>query len=160
MVFAQTVRAAEAAIGALGELGHRGAAIESMMTAEERRDTFDDFERGDLAVVAAPKLLDEGVDVPAADLAFVLATSRSRRQLIQRMGRVIRRKPDGRSARIVILYQAGTAEDPAEGAHEDFLDEVLEVAEAVEVFPPSTSGELHRAVPAPVAVAGGWRDVE
>lgn len=139
MVFAQTVRAAEAAVDALGELGHRGAAIESMMTAEERRDTFDDFERGDLAVVAAPKLLDEGVDVPAADLAFVLATSRSRRQLIQRMGRVIRRKPDGRSARIVILYQAGTAEDPAEGAHEDFLDEVLEVAEAVEVFPPSTA---------------------
>ena len=77
------------------------------------------------------------MDVPAADLAFVLTTSRSRRQLIQRKGRVIRRKLDGRSARIVILCQAGTAEDPAEGAHEDFLDEVLEVAEAVEVFPPS-----------------------
>lgn len=138
IVFAQTVVAAEAAVAALEGLGHPGAAIESLMTDEERRETFDQFERGDLSVVAAPKLLDEGIDVPAADLAFLLATSRSRRQLIQRMGRVIRRKSDGRPARVVVMYLARTTEDPDEGAHEDFLEEVLDVAEGVEVFEPGS----------------------
>ena len=76
-------------------------------------------------------MLDEGVDVPAADLAVILAASRSRRQMIQRMGRVLRRKPDGRAARFIIVYARGTVEDPALGAHEGFLDEITPVAAAV-----------------------------
>ena len=36
---------------------------------------------------SAPRVLDEGVDVPAADLAVIVGASRSRRQMIQRMGR-------------------------------------------------------------------------
>jgi superfamily II DNA or RNA helicase len=78
-------------------------------------------------------VLDEGVDVPAADLAVVLAASRSRRQMVQRMGRVLRRKDDGRPARLVIVHAVGTVEDPATGAHEGFLDEVLPVALSVEL---------------------------
>ena len=134
IVFAQTVAAADAAIDCLAAKGQSGAVIEALMDAEERRDAFTAFERGDYNVVAAPKLLDEGVDVPAADLGIVLATSRSRRQLIQRMGRLIRRKADGRSARIAILFVENTAEDPEQGANEDFLEEVTDVAEAVQVF--------------------------
>lgn len=134
IVFAQTVAAANRAIARLRAHGHAGAVIEASLDAEERRDTFAAFERGDYAVVAAPKLLDEGVDVPAADLAIVLATSRSRRQLIQRMGRVIRKKSDGRPARVVILYVQDTAEDPETGAHQDFLEEVTKAAREVRVF--------------------------
>lgn len=137
-VFAQTIAAADAAIGQLAASGFAGASIQSSMTMEEREDTFDAFERGDLAVVAAPRLLDEGMDVPAADLAIVLATSSSRRQLIQRMGRVVRRKADRRPARLIVLYVAATSEDPDIGAHEDFLDEVIEVAQAVRIFPPGS----------------------
>jgi RNA polymerase primary sigma factor len=94
-------------------------------------------------LVAAPRLLDEGVNVPSADLAIVLATSRSRRQLVQRMGRVIRKKADGREARLVVLFVAGTTEDPGIGAHEDFLDEIGEAAAEVKVFRPrSPSGAI------------------
>ncbi len=139
IVFAQTVAAADRAIGLLGAAGHSGAVIEASLDAEERRDRFTAFERGDYTVVAAPKLLDEGVDVPAADLAIILATSRSRRQLIQRMGRVIRKKKDGRPARVVILYVQDTAEDPETGAHQDFLEEVTKAAGDVKVFRPGAS---------------------
>lgn len=55
--------------------------------------------------------------------------------MIQRMGRVLRRKPDNRLARFAVLYVEGTSEDPGYGAHEDFLDEITEVAEGVRVFP-------------------------
>jgi superfamily II DNA or RNA helicase len=65
IVFAQTVAAADSAIECLEAAGHTGAVIESSMDAEDRRDAFSAFERGDYNVVAAPKLLDEGVDVPA-----------------------------------------------------------------------------------------------
>jgi superfamily II DNA or RNA helicase len=79
-------------------------------------------------------VLDEGVDVPDADVAIVLAAFRTRRQMIQRLGRVLRRKDDGREAILVIAYAKGTREDPAQGAHEDFLDEVITVAQVVETL--------------------------
>ena len=142
IVFAQTVLAAQGAIQTLRGAGHRGAVIEASLDEEDRKDAFSAFERGDLTVVAAPKLLDEGVDVPAADLAIVLATSRSRRQLIQRMGRVVRKKADGRAARIAILYAENTAEDPASGAHEDFLDVVVDAASEVRFFRGASSSAL------------------
>lgn len=145
IVFAQTVQAADTAMEKLRASGHHGAVIEAAMDTDERKDAFDAFERGDYRVVAAPRLLDEGVDVPAADLAIVLASSRSRRHMIQRMGRIVRPKDDARSARLVILYVEGTAEDPVQGAHEDFLDEVLDVAENCAVFASdSTAAELNR----------------
>ena len=134
ILFAQTKSAAANAVECLSELGVRGAVLSSGMNMDERRAVFAEFEEGKHEMMAAPRLLDEGVDVPAADLAIVLATSRSKRQLIQRMGRVLRRKQDGRHARIAILYVRGTAEDPDVGAHEDFLEEVLGAADHVAVF--------------------------
>jgi hypothetical protein len=41
----------------------------------------------------------------------------------------------------VILYVAGTAEDPAAGASEDFLDEVRDAAREVKVFGPGSSSD-------------------
>jgi superfamily II DNA or RNA helicase len=86
-------------------------------------------------VLVAPRVLDEGVDVPAADLAVIAGASRSRRQVVQRMGRVLRKKPDGRLARFVVLFAQGTIEDPAFGAHEAFLDKVVAVSERVTCVP-------------------------
>ena len=58
------------------------------------------FAEGDLQVIWRPAVLDEGVDVPEADLAVIVGASRSRRQMIQRMGRVLRKKADHRRARL------------------------------------------------------------
>ena len=116
--------------------GLEAAAIHSHLDGDDRRTVLTRFGAGTLRVVTAPQVLDEGIDVPAADLAVILAASRSRRQMIQRMGRVLRRKSDGRAARFVIIFVAGTVEDPALGAHEGFLDEITSVANAVQAFPP------------------------
>ncbi|HUG84999.1 MAG TPA: helicase-related protein, partial [Euzebya sp.] len=82
-------------------------------------------------VVVAPRVLDEGVDVPDAELAVVLAAFRTRRQMIQRLGRVLRLKADGRAARLIVVFAIDTREDPAMGAQEDFLAEVTGVARSV-----------------------------
>ncbi|MDQ6910726.1 MAG: hypothetical protein M3Z84_08110 [Actinomycetota bacterium] len=95
-VFTQTIHASKQAASALQEAGLGGAAaIHSGLDRASRQSVLAGFRDGALRVVTAPQVLDEGVDVPAADLAVILASSRSRRQMIQRMGRVLRRKPDG-----------------------------------------------------------------
>lgn len=75
ILFAQTKQAAAAAVERLASQGISGAVLDSGMDMDERHQVYAGFESGEHELVAAPKLLDEGVDVPSADLAIVLATS-------------------------------------------------------------------------------------
>jgi RNA polymerase primary sigma factor len=134
IVFTQTIDSAEEAAAVLTDHGIRAAAIHSDLAPEERDSLLRLFEDGGLDAVVAPRILDEGIDVPEADVGVILAASRRRRQMIQRMGRVIRRKEDGRAARFVIVFVEGTSEDPDSDAHEAFLDEMLKVAEEIRHF--------------------------
>lgn len=79
-----------------------------------------------LEVIVAPQVLDEGVDVPNAAFGVVTSGSRSRRQMIQRLGRVLRKRP-GKTARFVVLCARDTYEDPEGDGHEGFIREVLHV---------------------------------
>lgn len=134
IVFTQSIAASERASRTLSECGLRSGVIHSALTGEERQGVLRRFAGGDLEVIAAPRVLDEGIDVPAADVAVIAAASRSRRQMVQRMGRVLRRKPDGRRARFAVLFVEETVEDPRRGAHEAFLDEMADVADRVTCF--------------------------
>lgn len=146
ILFSQTQEAASQAVAHLNKQGVNGAVLTSNMDMSERKEVFAAFEKekrteeNGTELVAAPRLLDEGVDVPAADLAIVLASSRSKRQMIQRMGRVVRRKKDGRLARLAILYVEDTSEDP-NVAHEDFLYLVTEVAHDMRYFGSNVSAK-------------------
>ena len=108
LVFTEQVEPAEDAAETLIVNGLKAAAIHSKLPKESSRALLEGFANGSLDVLCAPKVLDEGLDLPAADLGIILAASQSRRQMIQRMGRVLRRKPDGRFARFVIAYVIGT----------------------------------------------------
>ena len=131
LVFTDTVEQAEQATQVLTARGVTAEEVHGALTDRRRRIRLAQFRNGNLPIVVAPRVLDEGVDVPDADVAIVLAAFRTRRQMIQRLGRVLRRKDDGRAARLLVAYAAGTREDPDDGAHEDFLDEVVGVAEEV-----------------------------
>lgn len=113
------------------------AAMHAELERGQRVQLLDQFRRGLTKVLVAPRVLDEGIDVPAADLAIILSAFQSRRQMIQRMGRVLRLKDDGRAARFVICFVRDTSEDPDRGAHEDFLDEILDVADDIRRFEPT-----------------------
>jgi len=82
------------------------------MDMSERIKMFAAFEADKQRPVAASRLLNEGIDVPAADLATVLASNRSRRPMVRRMGRVVRKKEDERLAWLAVLYVA-RAQSPA-----------------------------------------------
>jgi len=130
LVFTETIEAAQVIANRLSRSGTITAtALHSHSSRDERKNLLERFKAGDLRAVVAPRVLDEGVDVPEADLAIIAASSKTRRQMVQRMGRVLRRKADSRLARFAILFIKGTSEDPARGTHESFLGEVMDVAD-------------------------------
>jgi len=141
IVFTQTKDAAVSAVAILRKVGVEGAMLHSGLDRRQRAQVLAEFEDGDADILAAPKLLDEGVDVPDADLALIVASSQSRLQMVQRMGRVLRKKPDGRLARIAIFYVKNTSEDPRRGAHESFLDLITPVADSRRDFGPLDAEE-------------------
>jgi superfamily II DNA or RNA helicase len=58
--------------------------------ASERQHILDNFENGLIDVLLAIDCLDEGVDIPAAKLGFILASSGNAKEFIQRRGRLMR----------------------------------------------------------------------
>jgi superfamily II DNA or RNA helicase len=138
LVFTSSIVAAERATSILTGRGVSAASVHSEHPSAIRREHMEAFRDGRLIALVAPQVLDEGIDVASADLAIVVGTSRSRRQMVQRMGRIVRRKIDGRRARFVVGFIRDTIEDPAFGAHESFLDEVTTIATTVATFTPSS----------------------
>ncbi len=134
LVFTESIRAAGCVSGQMQSIGIAAASIDSQLDRDERRAVLERFKASELSLVAAPRVLDEGIDVPAADLGIILAASKTPRQMIQRMGRILRLKADGRLARFVVLFVARTSEDPADGAHEQFLDMITSVADQIVSF--------------------------
>jgi superfamily II DNA or RNA helicase len=69
-------------------------------TAEEssarRKEILKAFEEGDTKCLISIRVLDEGIDVPGVETAVILASSRNRRQFVQRRGRVLR-KAEGKT---------------------------------------------------------------
>jgi hypothetical protein len=79
-----------------------------------------------------------------------MSASRTRRQMIQRMGRILRRKRPGVGARFVIVFAQDTMEDPANRLERDgFLDEIERIAEATGSFHTDRFDELERFLDAP-----------
>ncbi len=52
------------------------------------------FQQGEIHVLASMKCLDEGIDIPRAELAIFCSSTGNPRQFIQRRGRVLRKHPD------------------------------------------------------------------
>ena len=80
--------------------------------ARERKEILDRFREGRYRAIIASDVLNEGVDVPEANIAVILAGSASRREYIQRLGRVLRPR-EGKSAILYELVTGGTGEEAA-----------------------------------------------
>lgn len=93
IVFTQTKEAGLRAAQALSNEGCATASVHGDLDKDLREERIELFRTGSVIGLTAPRVLDEGVDVPEADLGIVTAANRSRRQMIQRLGRVLRRSP-------------------------------------------------------------------
>jgi len=134
MIFTQSIESANDIEDELSALGVQTGVHHSEISDYERGEILEAFGERRLKAIVSVQTLEEGVDVPDADLAIIVAASKQRRQMIQRMGRVMRQKADGRDARFVILYVEDTDEDPRLGAHELFTGDLIGVAREVQAY--------------------------
>ena len=84
-------------------------AITHQTKVKERHATLQAFRDGSYPRVVTSRVLNEGVDVPEANVAIVLSGTGSTREYIQRLGRILR-KGEGKLA---LLYEV-VAEDTSE----------------------------------------------
>jgi superfamily II DNA or RNA helicase len=75
----------------------------------ERIDILDRFRSGIYRAVVTSRVLDEGIDVPDADVGIILSGTGSERAFIQRLGRILRKK-DGKDAVLYEIVSADTSE--------------------------------------------------
>lgn len=64
----------------------------SKLKKKERKEILDKFRNDKFRVLIGVKCLDEGLDVPDANIAIIVGGSSSKRQQIQRIGRVLRKR--------------------------------------------------------------------
>jgi superfamily II DNA or RNA helicase len=104
IVFHEQIVAADAIAALLLERGHRAAVYHSGIGSYLRQDNLRLFRRGEIDVLVTCRALDEGINVPDASLAVIVASTASTRQRIQRLGRVLRPSPDKQHADIFTIY--------------------------------------------------------
>jgi superfamily II DNA or RNA helicase len=72
-------------------------------------EVLERFRRGEIRALVSARVLNEGVDLPDADVAVVVAGAMGEREHVQRVGRVLR-PADHKRATIYELVAQGTTE--------------------------------------------------
>jgi DNA phosphorothioation system restriction enzyme len=93
---------------------------------EEREKLLKQLDSGDIKGLIAIRCLDEGVDIPSIRTAVILASSRNPRQFIQRRGRILRRAPGKRLARIYDMFVVPPESDEITDTDRSLLERELE----------------------------------
>ncbi|WP_342304947.1 DEAD/DEAH box helicase [Methanolobus sp. ZRKC5] len=68
--------------------------IHSDLKYWEVKDELDMFKKCSTGVLIAPRMLDEGINIPDAEIGINISSAKTKLQLVQRMGRVLRKGPD------------------------------------------------------------------
>jgi len=85
-------------------------AITHQTKVKERKEILDRFNGGQYPALVSAKVLNEGVNIPEAQVAVVVSGTGSVREHVQRLGRILRPRP-GKQAILYELITRGTAEE-------------------------------------------------
>jgi len=110
MVFLESIELAENLAKLLTDKGISATIYHSGLSDGMRRSNLRLFRRGIFDVLVACRALDEGFNVPEAEIAVIAAGTSTRRQRIQRIGRVLRSML-GKERGVVVTLYATDAEE-------------------------------------------------
>ena len=111
IIFHESIDAAESIWKILSARRFNATIYHSQIGAELRRDNLRLYRRGVFDALVTCRALDEGINVPETDVAIVASSTRSVRQRIQRLGRVLRPAFGKPRARIYTIYTSKPEED-------------------------------------------------
>ena len=115
----------------LGLLFHQ-LTYEETASLDETRRILRTFQEGTLRVITAKRVLDEGINIPQIQKAYILASTTVERQWIQRRGRLLRRCEDiGKTHSVIHDFVAlpPEADDIDDDARSLIRSELLRVQE-------------------------------
>ena len=94
-------------------LSQQGVQVSRFTSQEDRQrgQILHEFSQGRLDALVAVKCLDEGVNIPAAQEAIILASDTSERQFIQRRGRILRKATGKDKATLIDILVVPPIED-------------------------------------------------
>ena len=85
-------------------------AITHKTDAKERKYILDGFKKGKFKAIVSSQVLDEGIDVPDANVAIIVSGTGSSREFIQRLGRILRPSKGKDTAILYELVSKDTGE--------------------------------------------------
>ncbi len=95
----------EEALPGQTEIYHSGMGAGVMKTALSR------YQDGEARILIACRALDEGFDIPATDIGIAVSSTRTERQRVQRLGRILRRSGSPLPAKLYYIYLEGSSEE-------------------------------------------------
>ena len=84
--------------------------VTSKTPVKERKWILSAFKNNVIRIIAAGKVLDEGIDVASANIGIVISGTGQTRQFIQRLGRLLRPSDDKETAILYEIVTTGTSE--------------------------------------------------
>lgn len=111
-------------------------AITHQTDLKERQALLASFGAGELPVLATSRVLNEGVDLPSADVAIVLSGTQTVREHVQRLGRILR-KQEGKRAILYELVVVDTTEQRQSARRRDHVAYRERDGEAASGDPPA-----------------------
>lgn len=114
LVFCERIgQAADMASAVRRRWGNVCGLYHSGMSTEARARVLREFREGRSRILVSCRCLDEGLDVPDANVGIVLSGAAAERQRVQRLGRVIRTHPGKDAACLYYIYIRESADDAA-----------------------------------------------
>jgi superfamily II DNA or RNA helicase len=104
LIFHEQIDRAEQIARLLDKRGVRVAVYHSKLGPSIRRRNLELFKFGQVTKLVTCRALDEGLNVPDAEVAIIAASTTSSRQRIQRFGRVLRATEGKESAAVCTLF--------------------------------------------------------
>lgn len=126
LVFHEDIEACGLIHEVLADNGVRAGLYHSRIPLKQRVKTLAEYRKGSLEVLVTCRALDEGFDVPETDVGIIAASTATRRQRIQRLGRVLR-PASGKEGAEVFTLVATTPEIARLKEEEAELEGVAEV---------------------------------
>ena len=108
LLFSESIESIEAIKKYLLKHGVKCQTYHSKTNKKKRERILEGWGKG-FNVLLSCRCLEEGIDVPECSVGIIIAGTSSARQMIQRMGRIIRPKPN-KTARIYVVYVPRTIE--------------------------------------------------
>jgi len=100
------------------------ARYHSKMGPIAKKNSIARFREGEVRILVCCKALDEGFDIPSADVGIVLSSTSTERQRIQRLGRILRRTGTKTLSSLYYFFMVGTIE--YSGLLPEAIDDIAE----------------------------------